>query len=1549
MAVWGRDYRIETRAGPLDLQSGRLDVAVLTSGVFVRAEAKTRATFATGPLPEAWVRLEQGAWSAATPRLVLSPNAPGARDPGPPLQVRLRDLVGTQPEPVDVERLQALVEIKGGLARTELTLTLRNTGHSPIEVVLALPIPIGATVTGLDVPGSTTTFQARKTAWAKVGIPGHANDLSGFIEWSRGDLYRLCVAPVTSVVQVTIRTRQRLPLVGGRYRYTLPLAGATWQGLRELDLEVRVFGWTSVRTNRQLQSQTSDTETLVLRTRDVTSAEDLHVWIEAPTPQVLADRSAPDRSAPALGTYLIRVRPRLAATRRSLARVFLIDTSLALNPEDFTARLEALETLLDELPASDPFAVIAFDATSEVVTKTFVTGRVARRQALERLRSRGSLGASDLEGGLHRAADLVRGRPAGQVVLLSGGPVSFGELRPAALARLARRALPDWRFSVLAVGEVRDEVLASALVGQGGQAIHAQARIAGAAAFRLAHALEFPGVKARVVLRGAGVPQQETLQTLAPNGEIVLFGRYSRPGARVLEVHLEHEAPQVFRLELPTRAASPMLRKLWARQEALRIAHAPLPHPGNSLALALEAGVLTPETALVATRGGVPYANWHWLDEAYLFHPSNTPPRLVREAPGPLAELDLDRFLPGRRGARGISTVWASLALEVHYREERAARLREEDPWEGDGWDEEEKSEKEKRKSEKRKSEEKKSEEKKSPLLGPPARKRVHRAPVRPPLLPIQKTPEQSDQALGIGCQIESELSEPPPERKVVYLERGAPRTRSTTSDCGGRVRKRYLARIRNEDGSWGSPPSIEATALTLLCFLRNGHTHRFGEFKRTVNRAVRWLRARQLPDGDFGGGPRDQALATLAICELYSISRDFTLREPVKRALARLLALQRPDGGWAPAAQPRSDLMTTALAVDALAEARLAARVNRKAGPLDVPKMAFANALVYLDGITSPDGAVGSCGLPVGDEIDLNHTAAVAVARRLAGASPSDERLVGAARHLFQLTKLPGERWFREAFPADGYRLLHSGTRLLIAYGGQSQRIWSKWLQRVLYPSNVPSGPHEGSWNPPGPLALKPVSEDKESSPIALAVEALRAPALAATGQGTIAALNSLALALGEITDPVRLEGWREAADLAPMARAAAGIRRALLHDLSDKDALAAEAWLATWRAAGPTKDAERFLSHAEAAWERAGGLQSALQNLLALPYAPSLLRPRAETVLRCLLRDPDPLALLRRVPMLGPDPARHAQERRLRVVLLGAFTVIHDEGSENEISLLEETQRIAARPDFAWERLAAAYMSAKDPRGVKLRAAIVASGEQHESALKDLAKDARRYLKPGAERFRAATSHLQVYWGVERVLSDSAQLLDEELGPGAGLDLLLAAVGREDNMGSLLQRVVEGALASRRTDVARLAIQIVDQYTELTFSSAQERDLRRLNLDGAPELKAPIRRLLENDLEAVMTWDNEQSGVELDVRPVEGGIGIGLSDTEPGRILHLCRRTRGPLRFELSLAEGSPPTRARLTLTYRSETSQKRTKRWTVTLRPEARTRSLTLTPGR
>jgi hypothetical protein len=95
----------------------------------------------------------------------------------------------------------------------------------------------------------------------------------------------------------------------------------------------------------------------------------------------------------------------------------------------------------------------------------------------------------------------------------------------------------------------------------------------------------------------------------------------------------------------------------------------------------------------------------------------------------------------------------------------------------------------------------------------------------------------------------------------------------------------------------------VRMTGVVLLAYLGNGHGHRFGTFKRSVEKGLRWLMKQQKANGSIGFSDGqdmyNHALATLALCEVYAQTLDFKYKKYAQRAVDFCVKAQNEGKGW--------------------------------------------------------------------------------------------------------------------------------------------------------------------------------------------------------------------------------------------------------------------------------------------------------------------------------------------------------------------------------------------------------------------------------------------------------------------------------------------------------------------------------------------------------------------------------------------------------------------------------------------------------------------------
>jgi len=106
----------------------------------------------------------------------------------------------------------------------------------------------------------------------------------------------------------------------------------------------------------------------------------------------------------------------------------------------------------------------------------------------------------------------------------------------------------------------------------------------------------------------------------------------------------------------------------------------------------------------------------------------------------------------------------------------------------------------------------------------------------------------------------------------------------------------KWLAARQEPDGSWKGNDAGETIELTALSVLALGPSEEHGP---AVRKGLAFLQSRQRDSGAIGGGsPESHAIATLAFQEAALRTNDGTMNRAASKAIA-MIAQQNPDGPW--------------------------------------------------------------------------------------------------------------------------------------------------------------------------------------------------------------------------------------------------------------------------------------------------------------------------------------------------------------------------------------------------------------------------------------------------------------------------------------------------------------------------------------------------------------------------------------------------------------------------------------------------------------------------
>ena len=273
-----------------------------------------------------------------------------------------------------------------------------------------------------------------------------------------------------------------------------------------------------------------------------------------------------------------------------------------------------------------------------------------------------------------------------------------------------------------------------------------------------------------------------------------------------------------------------------------------------------------------------------------------------------------------------------------------------------------------------------------------------------------------------------------------------------------------WLKRNQQRDGMWsllgnfadGAPTEnkVAATAMALLAFQGHGSTHQYGPYKDVVARAWNGLIKKQDAEGNFflTGGHHHRlythAQATIALCELYGMTRDETVKVSAQKALNYCISSQSPQGGWRYAPGGASDTSVTGWFVMALQSGRMAG--------LEVPATNLDRISAYLDSATT-DGGSKYAYIP-GQSDTLSMTAEGLLCRQYLGWLHDDPRLNQGIQYV-------GSNPIRFA-EMDVYYWYYA-TQAMHHMGGKPWMQWNRIMRQVIPENQLQTGKEAGSWDP--------------------------------------------------------------------------------------------------------------------------------------------------------------------------------------------------------------------------------------------------------------------------------------------------------------------------------------------------------------------------------------------------------------------------------------------------------------------------------------------------
>jgi len=279
----------------------------------------------------------------------------------------------------------------------------------------------------------------------------------------------------------------------------------------------------------------------------------------------------------------------------------------------------------------------------------------------------------------------------------------------------------------------------------------------------------------------------------------------------------------------------------------------------------------------------------------------------------------------------------------------------------------------------------------------------------------------------------------------------------------------KWLAAHQRNDGAWSfdhtygpsktkpgsqAPMTNAATAMALLPFLAAGHTHKDGEYQRTVYGGLQYLTSKIKVSPQKGGdltdpghGMYSHGLAAITLCEAYGMTQDPALRDYAQAAVNFCVTGQdQVTGGWGYHHGSGNDTSVAGWQIMGLKSAKMAY--------LQVPESAFRKSYAFLDSVQTDGGASYGYRSPS----RRPSTSSVGLLCRMyLGWKPDRPALEQGAKRLAAHGPSKNDMYFN-----------YYATQVLYQYTGGKGEMWDKWnteLRDWLILTQEQKGAETGSW----------------------------------------------------------------------------------------------------------------------------------------------------------------------------------------------------------------------------------------------------------------------------------------------------------------------------------------------------------------------------------------------------------------------------------------------------------------------------------------------------
>lgn len=343
--------------------------------------------------------------------------------------------------------------VEGPLAFTELRLSFDNPEDRQLEGRFAITLPPGAAISrfAMQIGGDWQEGEVVERQAARVAYEDflHRRQDPALLEADAGNVFTARVFPIPARARKELILSYSQELAHEAEPYRLPLCGLP--ELELLDVDVAIVQGSVGTKASSLGGLATSVYHLGLQREKLAPTKDLEARVgEVPAQGLRYGDLAVARVVPVLE----------APSQPLTALTILMDTS-ASRALDFRGQVERLAALVAALPPETQIHLVAYDQSSEAIYAGRAAGLDAA--ALDRLRTRGAMGASDLSQAL--AALPVLRAVSPRLLIMGDGVVTAGTAEAGEL-QVKLRALAGaglTRVDAIVDGGIQDQAMLAAL------------------------------------------------------------------------------------------------------------------------------------------------------------------------------------------------------------------------------------------------------------------------------------------------------------------------------------------------------------------------------------------------------------------------------------------------------------------------------------------------------------------------------------------------------------------------------------------------------------------------------------------------------------------------------------------------------------------------------------------------------------------------------------------------------------------------------------------------------------------------------------------------------------------------------------------------------------------------------------------------------------------------------------------------------------------------------------------------------------------------------